>query len=254
MQCTGGDCARQVDFGIKHQTMMAEKRLHFAECRAESELTHGAKGCPTKIPSIAERVNCVDGTAGEYDCSAVDLLGYVGMEDLGSSETNDIWGWTDPELGNEIAIVSCFDGTTFVDVTDPVSPIVLGKLDTHTVGSDWGDIKIYEDVAYIGAEAEDHGMQIFDMLTLRDLYGKRAEKGTVRSIPEQLHYAGFVAAQAIPIPSQCDFQGGSDRIVFTAGFFPQHCAERGHGLPLRRRLQDLRGRPPHHRRHQRPHA
>jgi len=25
----------------------------------------------------------------------------------------------------------------------------LGKLDTHTVGSDWGDIKIYQDVAYI---------------------------------------------------------------------------------------------------------
>ena len=62
-------------------------------------------------------------------------------------------GWTDPEFGNEIALVSLFDGTAFVDVTDPINPIVLGKLDTHTIGSDWGDIKVYQDVAYIGGEA-----------------------------------------------------------------------------------------------------
>ena len=31
-------------------------------------------------------------------------------------------GWTDPEMGNEIAIVSCFDGTTFVDVRTQLSP------------------------------------------------------------------------------------------------------------------------------------
>ena len=44
------------------------------------------------------------------------------MEELGSTETNDIWGWTDPEMGNEIAIVSLFDGTAFVDVSEPTAP------------------------------------------------------------------------------------------------------------------------------------
>ena len=73
-------------------------------------------------------------------------------------------GWTDPEFGNEIALVSLFDGTAFVDITDPVNPIVLGKLDTHTIGSDWGDIKVYDNVAFIGSEAVDHGMQIHDLL------------------------------------------------------------------------------------------
>jgi hypothetical protein len=73
-------------------------------------------------------------------------------------------------------------------VTDPINPIVLGKLDTHTIGSDWGDIKVYQDVAYIGSEAVDHGMQIHDLLTLREFYGTPAPEGTVRSIPEQLHY------------------------------------------------------------------
>ena len=85
---------------------MEQKRVHFAECRAESELTHGVAGCPTLRPSIRERVECEGGQSGEYACDNVDLLSYVGMEELGSTETNDIWGWTDPELGNEIAIVS----------------------------------------------------------------------------------------------------------------------------------------------------
>jgi hypothetical protein len=30
------------------------QRLHFAECRAESVLTHGERGCPTVLPSTHE--------------------------------------------------------------------------------------------------------------------------------------------------------------------------------------------------------
>eukprot|EP01047_Picozoa_sp_COSAG01_P075965 COSAG01_NODE_13187_length_1623_cov_1.489501_3_plen_276_part_00 len=119
-------------------------------------------------------------------------------------------GWTDPELGNEIAMVSLFDGTAFVDITDPVNPIVLGKLDTHpgTLGSDWGDIKVYQDVAYIGSEAVDHGMQIHDLLTLRELYGKKAPAGTVRNIPEQLHYDGFGRSHNIVLNTDSGFLYG----------------------------------------------
>ena len=54
---------------------------------------------------------------------------------------------------------------------------------------------MYEDVAYIGSEAVDHGMQIHDLLTPREYYGKKTPKGTVRSIPEQLHYDGFGRSQ-----------------------------------------------------------
>ena len=80
--CTG-DCLMM--------QMMEEKRIHFAECRAESKLTHGATGCPTIRPSTSAPVPCEGGQSGEYACSGVDLLSYVGMEELGSSETNDIW-------------------------------------------------------------------------------------------------------------------------------------------------------------------
>ena len=48
-------------------------------------------------------------------------------------------------------------------------------------------------------------MQIFDMLTLRDLYGKKAEKGTVRAIPEQLHYAEFGSSHNIVLNEATGF-------------------------------------------------
>ena len=49
--------------------MMEQKRVHIAECRAESELTHGVAGCPTLRPSIRERVECEGGQSGECKCS-----------------------------------------------------------------------------------------------------------------------------------------------------------------------------------------
>jgi hypothetical protein len=43
-------------------------------------------------------------------------------------------GWTDAK-GNEYAIACCSDGTSFVDVTTPEAPVVLGFLPTQTVPS-----------------------------------------------------------------------------------------------------------------------
>lgn len=42
----------------------------------------------------------------------------------------------------EYALVGCVDGTSFVDVTDPMSPAVLGFLPTHSSSSLWRDIKV----------------------------------------------------------------------------------------------------------------
>ena len=44
---------------------------------------------------------------------------------------NDIWGWTDPADGREIAIMGTSDGTSFVDVTNPRAPEVLGFIQTQ---------------------------------------------------------------------------------------------------------------------------
>ena len=44
--------------------------------------------------------------------------------------------------------------------SDPVNPVYLGKLDTHTDPSLWRDIKTYNNYAFIVSEASGHGMQI----------------------------------------------------------------------------------------------
>lgn len=47
-----------------------------------------------------------------------------------SDEGNDIWGWTDPENGDEYVIMGLNFGTSFVRITDPQNPVVVGYLPT----------------------------------------------------------------------------------------------------------------------------
>jgi len=58
------------------------------------------------------------------------------------------------------------NGTAFVEVTDPVNPVYLGRLPTQTSNSTWRDIKTYGDYALIVSEAAGHGMQVFDLTAL----------------------------------------------------------------------------------------
>jgi len=85
---------------------------------------------------------------------------------------NDIWGWSDSETGHDYALVARRDGTSFVDVTNPSAPLVLGNL-PRTLGSRpsvWRDIKVIGNHAFIVADgAGAHGMQVFDLTRLRGL-------------------------------------------------------------------------------------
>ena len=126
-------------------------------------------------------VDCHDGQAGQFGCSNVDMLSFVSITDLGggaSTSLNDIWGWTDPETGKEYALVGRTDGTAFVDISDPALPVFVGDLPL-TEGanpSTWRDIKVHNDHAFIVADnAGPHGMQVFDLRTLRDVEGMPAD-------------------------------------------------------------------------------
>ena len=105
------------------------------------------------------------------------MLSFMNMEDLGADRgirTNDIWGWEDPETGREYAIVGLSNQTSFVDVTNPENPILVGELDkTETARTSvWRDMKVYKDHAFIVADgAGQHGMQIFDLRQLRSYDG-----------------------------------------------------------------------------------
>ena len=106
------------------------------------EKCHAAHECPLVAQALSD-IPCTEGKADEYECSNVDLLSFVPLKDLGSNGVgNDIWGWTDPETDREYALVGCSDGTSFVDITEPTDPKVIGFLPTHTVSSNWRDIKV----------------------------------------------------------------------------------------------------------------
>ncbi len=122
------------------------------------------------LPAIMGAVTpCVDGEADGFDCNSVDLMAFVPNSTFGAGSANDIWGWTDPQTGDEYAIVGLNNGTAFVDVTDPENPVYVGKLPTHTSSSLWRDVKVYNDHAFIVSEASGHGVQVFDLTQLRNV-------------------------------------------------------------------------------------
>lgn len=119
--------------------------------------------------TVQQGVPCEDGMAGIYPCKGYDLLSRISLESFGSSEGNDNWGWTDPETGKEYVLAGLDDGTSFVDISDPETPEILGKLPTATDNSPWRDIKVFQNHAFIVSEAPSHGVQVFDLTRLRTL-------------------------------------------------------------------------------------
>ena len=128
---------------------------------------------PLEKESINGLVPCEDGFAAGYPCSNFDLLSYIPLEYFESFEANDNWGWTDPETGIEYVLSGLNDGTAFLSIEDPENPIFLGKLPTASKPSIWRDIKVYKNHAFIVSEAQDHGMQVFDLTKLRGLTSRQ---------------------------------------------------------------------------------
>ena len=122
------------------------------------------------VVSAKAQSPCVNGlSAGLYPCENVDLLGTLGVNQVGGGEMNDIWGWTDPLNGKEYVLLGRTNGTAFIDISNPTNPVYLGNLNTATVSSLWRDIKVYNNYAFIVSEAGGHGMQVFDLTKLRNV-------------------------------------------------------------------------------------
>lgn len=115
------------------------------------------------------QTECIGGMAGSYPCNDYDLMSHINLSTMSASLANDSWGWTDPLNGNEYAIVGLNNGTAFIDISDPLNAVYLGKLPTATSNSTWRDLKVYQNHAYIVSEAGSHGMQVFDLTKLRNV-------------------------------------------------------------------------------------
>ncbi len=111
------------------------------------------------------------GPNNDYPCSGLTLQSYIPSSDFDAYECQDSWGWTDSDFdGHEYAIVALNNGTAFVDITDPINPVYLGRMDSHSGGSNlWRDVKVYSNHAFVVSEVSADGLQIFDLTRLRGL-------------------------------------------------------------------------------------
>ena len=154
---------------------------------------------------LGNPMDCAEGEASVFGCSDVDLVSFMPVADLGGgrgTRVNDVWGWTDSETGREYALVGRTDGTSFVDLSDPANPVLVGNLPKTegAPGSVWRDMKVYQDHVFIVSDgAEHHGMQVFDLTRLRDF------DGTPETFEEDAHYDGLYSVHNIVINEETGF-------------------------------------------------
>ncbi len=132
----------------------------------------GIEENPTPTAALGS-VPCTNGFADVYPCRDIDLLSFVPLADLGDIQTAGIWGWTDPQTHREYALIALTSRASFVDITDPGHPRVVGYLPGHTdTRTSNREINVYRDHAFVVADrAGAHGIQIFDLTRLRDATG-----------------------------------------------------------------------------------
>ena len=81
-----------------------------------------------------------------------------------------VWGYKAPD-GREYAILGSYDGTSFVDITDPSNINEVDFVATTNVSSSsnvWREMKTYSHYAYIVSEVGNSGVQIVDLQYLPD--------------------------------------------------------------------------------------
>ncbi|MCT4628303.1 choice-of-anchor B family protein [Winogradskyella sp.] len=164
-------------------------------------------------PTSQSQFPCVNGFSNGYPCNGFDLMSHIPIDVLGGdgARGNDSWGWTDPQSGKEYALVGTTTNAAFVDITDPSNPIFLGILPTATSNSVWRDIKVYNNHAFIVSEADNHGMQIFDLTRLRNV------ANPPETFTADAHYTGFGSAHNIVINENSGFAYAVGTDTFNGG-------------------------------------
>lgn len=149
------------------------------------------------------------------------LQSFVNLESLGSrGDGNDIWGWTDPQTSREYAIMGLEDGTSFIDVTNPTEPSVLGFLPTHTVSSLWRDIKVHNNHAYVGRNRNSERNQFYCKR------GPRTRHASLRSYSIALFGEKGLPFQQWHFQSLCGSSTSSNRSLQWLRICSQYCHQR----------------------------
>ncbi len=97
--------------------------------------------------------------AGVFDSLNVTLYQNIDLATLGSNSGNDCWGYVSPS-GREYAIMGSSNKVTFVEITNPASPVIVGSVGHPS--SAWSDEKVYGHHCYVVNESSG-GIQVIDL-------------------------------------------------------------------------------------------
>lgn len=119
---------------------------------------------------------CEGGFAGPFPCHRIDLKAFLPPDEFGGGPSsgfggpgNDVWGWTDPLTDKKWVLAGRSNGTSFIDISEPTSPVLVADLPRHQTNTLWSDIKVDNNHAFVVAEGEGNGLQVFDLTRLRDI-------------------------------------------------------------------------------------
>lgn len=115
---------------------------------------------------------CVGGMAGDFPCDSVDLITTMPLSAFNAENTNDIWGYTDPDSGTEYVLLGLDNGVAFLDITNPYCPTNVGFLPGENGPNLWRDLETGGSMLYVGSEQFGHGIQVFDLAHLSEYAGE----------------------------------------------------------------------------------
>ena len=81
----------------------------------------------------------------------MEQIGFLDLEQKSSTPNSDITGFN--QDGREFAVVGVYDGAVFIDITNPATPNIVGKISGSN--SHWRDLKYWNRHVYIATEAKD---------------------------------------------------------------------------------------------------
>lgn len=139
----------------------------FMRCNDRNEKTRSGHSCH-KMDQHSFLSNAELGSLGAI--LSAGCGGNNDEENLGFDYINDLWGWESPGTNKIYGLIGLYDGTSFVDITKTRKPIVLGFMEEsgeiNCYDGFWRDIKVVNDIAYIGAESKNSGIQVFNLTRL----------------------------------------------------------------------------------------
>ena len=110
----------------------------------------------------------MQGQGIDVNAEGIEAVGFLGLNALEANRVNDMASWFDETEQVTYLLVGCDNGTAFVRLLPGGEPLYMGKLPTASISSIWRDIKVLHDHAFVVSEADNHGMQVFDLEQLRD--------------------------------------------------------------------------------------